>query len=72
MPRTKRPYGKVCARDVSSIRNVIRTNMKKWSLEFQTKPEVVGLKPRERVTAWYNFLKSKVGEEIKKLPIECV
>jgi len=69
--RVKRPYGKVCARDVAKIRDIIRKNMKTWSKEFQERPEVIGAKARRRVAMWYDFLKKKVGEAIRAIAIEC-
>ena len=60
----KRPYGKVCRRDVKEIRRIIKTKMREYAREWAEKGG-------GSASEWWSFLSEKLKSEIKSLPITC-
>jgi hypothetical protein len=65
-PRVRKPYGAACARDVSQIRKVVATKMIEFAKEWKEQHSGEGL------AAYHAFLREKLRNEIRQLPVLCV
>lgn len=61
----KRPYGKVCRRDVTAIRRILKTRMRDFAKEWAE------LHPGEGAASWWSFLSEKLKSEVKSIPVTC-
>lgn len=61
----KRPYGKVCRRDVTKIRDVVRKQMRVFAKEWAETHPGAGF------NAWRAFLSEKLKAAIKAIPVTC-
>jgi len=62
MPKAR--YGKVCRRDVSAIRNIVKTKMRSYAKEWA---EAGG----GSASAWWTFLSGKLKADVHALPVTC-
>jgi hypothetical protein len=61
-------YGKVCRREVSKIRDVLRKQARGWAKEWAES----GLAGRGKGHSGYEaFLKEKLSSAIKSIPVTC-